>query len=987
MNMISTGAFLNEMDASSKQPTLAEKFAAVWEKKNAKAARAGGVSLMALSLAACGGSSSTTTTDTTDTTTTTDTTPVSSALTTSADALVGGAGSDSFSGLLSGAMATGSTIQSGDSVTGGAGADTLTLYISGDAGAAFTLGGIITDGVETIAISNYDTDTTANGTVIDMSAMSGVTTVQQVNSSATGDTKFDNVQNIVDIIAKGAGDVNVAYTSTVTSGTADSQNATVDTYTGTLTVAGVETLNLTATGGNSTVAAVTAAAATKLTVAGDKNLTITDLTSGSAAVATIDASAMTGKFTVTSADTDLASYTGGSGNDTLVRNNQADDTAATDSFDAGDGVDTLSVTTGAALNAGEAATNLANYSNFERLLLTDASTETAIDLTGVSMFSIIKSSDATNGTTTVNGVAAGTNFEITGMDTTTDNFTAALADDTAADSATITLGTTAAGVTAGTLTFNNHETLTIATQGGASSINSLVGSDLTTLNVEGAKNLTLTNATATSLATLDASGMTGKLIMSNAVGKTTIAITGGSGNDTIVGGSSHNTIDGGAGNDTITSVEGNDTISGGAGNDTIVVDDFSDLSSSDTIDGGDGTDTLKFSEAVDHDFTASSTLLNGVTNIEKYTFSGLNASDTVTINDTVMNNGAITIEFTANVSNDSNQLDASGVLTSTNTVNFTDNSGDVVTYTVGNGIDVVDMGADNDIVLITTEAYASTSDSVSGGVGSDVLRITLNGGSTAATADSIATTALSGYTSFETIQIDDTDTSSYITITLDDDFVSNNELNDALTVAATDGSTAYDGTATIDASGVTLTTVLTLTGGSDTDTIKGGAGADEISGGGGIDTLTGGGGKDDFNFAASSNGLDVITDFDFGTNASTGTQDQLDLSAIATITALTLTDGAIWRQGDTIAAGDNIFIYDDQAYADADAIETAIDGTAAATITGGVIVLWQDTLGKVHLSYDTVAQTDNSGFVDLATLSGHTIGSISSLVDAADFIV
>ena len=37
MNMISTGAFQNEMDASDKQPTLAEKFVAVWEKKNAKA--------------------------------------------------------------------------------------------------------------------------------------------------------------------------------------------------------------------------------------------------------------------------------------------------------------------------------------------------------------------------------------------------------------------------------------------------------------------------------------------------------------------------------------------------------------------------------------------------------------------------------------------------------------------------------------------------------------------------------------------------------------------------------------------------------------------------------------------------------------------------------------------------------------------------------------------------------------------------------------
>ena len=62
MNMISTGAFQTEMDASNKQPTLAEKFAAVWEKKNAKAARAGGVSLMALSLAACGSDDSTTTT-------------------------------------------------------------------------------------------------------------------------------------------------------------------------------------------------------------------------------------------------------------------------------------------------------------------------------------------------------------------------------------------------------------------------------------------------------------------------------------------------------------------------------------------------------------------------------------------------------------------------------------------------------------------------------------------------------------------------------------------------------------------------------------------------------------------------------------------------------------------------------------------------------------------------------------------------------------
>ena len=54
MNMISNGAFLNEMDSSNKQKDLVSKLVTAWEKKNSKVARAGGVSLMALSLAACG---------------------------------------------------------------------------------------------------------------------------------------------------------------------------------------------------------------------------------------------------------------------------------------------------------------------------------------------------------------------------------------------------------------------------------------------------------------------------------------------------------------------------------------------------------------------------------------------------------------------------------------------------------------------------------------------------------------------------------------------------------------------------------------------------------------------------------------------------------------------------------------------------------------------------------------------------------------------
>ncbi|MBT5949566.1 MAG: hypothetical protein HOG90_00385, partial [Betaproteobacteria bacterium] len=55
MNIMSNGSFLDEMSASNKQSELVKKLTAAWEKKNTKAARAGGASLMALSLAACGG--------------------------------------------------------------------------------------------------------------------------------------------------------------------------------------------------------------------------------------------------------------------------------------------------------------------------------------------------------------------------------------------------------------------------------------------------------------------------------------------------------------------------------------------------------------------------------------------------------------------------------------------------------------------------------------------------------------------------------------------------------------------------------------------------------------------------------------------------------------------------------------------------------------------------------------------------------------------
>jgi ABC-type Fe3+-hydroxamate transport system substrate-binding protein len=113
MNMISTGAFQTEMDASNNQSAVAKKFAAVWEKKNAKVARAGGVSLMALSLAACGSDDTATTTSTTTTTTATTTTTTTAVaadtitLTAGPDTAAGGAGATTINALVEGLLEAG----------------------------------------------------------------------------------------------------------------------------------------------------------------------------------------------------------------------------------------------------------------------------------------------------------------------------------------------------------------------------------------------------------------------------------------------------------------------------------------------------------------------------------------------------------------------------------------------------------------------------------------------------------------------------------------------------------------------------------------------------------------------------------------------------------------------------------------------------------------------------------------------------------------
>ena len=107
------------------------KLVKAWESKNAKnAAKAGGISMMALSLAACGGSSTTTavTPVVEDPVVVAPTSQVVAA-TTGVDTVAGGEAADTFNAGLS---AANMTLGSLDTFDGKGGSDTLNIAVNGN---------------------------------------------------------------------------------------------------------------------------------------------------------------------------------------------------------------------------------------------------------------------------------------------------------------------------------------------------------------------------------------------------------------------------------------------------------------------------------------------------------------------------------------------------------------------------------------------------------------------------------------------------------------------------------------------------------------------------------------------------------------------------------------------------------------------------------------------------------------------------------------
>ena len=964
-------------------------------------------------------------------------------LTTGADsgaAFTGGSGNDTFNSVIGtdGLVANGTTLNPGDNLTGGAGSDTLTINISGtnSSDTAQALASVTLTGIETVAINNYEARTSGTSS-IDLSLASGVATVAQTGSSASGDTSVTGLKSLVAAkMQYGSGDLSLTYADTAVSGSADVQSLELMSITGGTFTAqatssgGVETVAITSLGGTRNVlTAVTNATSLKnITVSGDTAVTLGTL---GAAVTTLNASANTGGVTATLSSTTTTAITGSSGADSFTTGT----VLTTGSVNAGDGADTLVTTADAVVLTSALG---AKYTNFETLNISNTSalttaagthTDRAQDVslisgvTKIGLSALVLTQAPEFGTDadgdgipdTVNNDNADTAVSVTfsnlsstvkdltisGLSYTDTDSTskleanipgtavndgitvtlaATLASNTAADDITVTLGTSTAAAgnsltgtaatdgLALTVQLNNFETVKIVSQGAANAINTLNATELKSLTVTGSKDLTIgTLAGNTATSTIDASAMTGALIMSDNNSATASTITGGSGSDTLWGGSKADRIDGGSGNDSVVGADGNDTVIGGSGNDSInagggvdnvdagdgddqiyvtTATDFIGLAAAETVIGGAGNDTLTISQSATA-ITITAADLLGLSGVDRISLSGTSLAGSITLSDAV---------YTANGVSNLKVLDGDatqGSLT-VNAAALTGSNAITVTANTATGVnDTLTGGAGDDTFIFSTTAGLESTDTVVGGAGTDTISLT-------ATAN--VTADLSGVRTVERVVT--TGNAGNVVITVGSDSVLA-----ASTTLTVDASSVTNGTNTLNytGSGITAATkAQNVTGTAAADTIIGGGGNDVLTGGDGADTITGGGGIDNI---SGGNGADF---FDVGTAT-----DFIGLTAPETVAGGAGTDTLRFAAG----TGATVAATDLAGLTSVEVIQT-LDTTGSFSVTLTDAVYASD--GVTSLTVNAAAMTSGNLSVSASGLSAANAITVTRTTTGAD---
>jgi Ca2+-binding RTX toxin-like protein len=329
-------------------------------------------------------------------------------------------------------------------------------------------------------------------------------------------------------------------------------------------------------------------------------------------------------------------------------------------------------------------------------------------------------------------------------------------------------------------------------------------------------------------------------------------LVGGAGVDTLTGDAGANLLDGGGGNDTINGGDGNDTVIGGTGNDRLI--------------GGAGIDTANYAGATAAvtvnlaTGTATGAGTDTLSGFENIIGSGLNDTLTGDANANLLDGGAGNDTINGGAGNDTaiggagndtmnggdgiDTLDYSGA-TAAVTINLATTAAQI---TGGAGTDTI-SSFENLIGSAFNDTLTGTGGNniIVGGAGND----TMNGGAGIDTLD--YSTATAGVT------VNLATTTAQKTGGAGTDTISNFE---NLTGSAFNDSLTGDGNAN----------VIDADGGN--DTLNGGGGADTLIGGAGDDTMNGGTGNDAFVFNLGF-GNDTITAF----GDAAANQDVIDFSS------------------------------------------------------------------------------------------------------------
>ena len=906
-------------------------------------------------------------------------------LTTGVNEFTGGSGNDSFDASLNAG-----SLNDFDVLDGEGGIDTLTAKfdVSNDNGLS-----VIPQiaNIEQLQITNSDTSTNTDLLTVNLAGVSGLTKL--MNTTSSDNVTFADVENMVALDLKTAtGTTTVDFQKAALSGADDNLLITVKgTSSTTVTLTdndalqgnNLETITIDSLSVANTLVDIgsTGVATSKLVVTGDKLLTITNALDSE--ILSIDASGSTGGLTLTNspafanatitgsaaADTidapvGVTAITGGAGNDFVTFDGTL---TAADTFDGGDGVDTVKVNTGNIT----AVSVFGGLSNVEVIEMSTANTisldanisATTFDfgtnetaqilnlLDGYTAATTVKlGADATNTDKVVN--TANVDLTVTANLTSYDEGTS-IAGGTGTDSLVI-LNTAAGQVDLTATTGVDSITFVDYTAG--------VDAELDT------QSYTLDPTFKAKVLTVDASSMDAgeTFTLTGAATVTKMDVTAGGGDDRLTLGTLADTVDGGAGNDSVTGTAGANNITLGAGNDTLVAgtggevvdggagnDLFTlagNLNSADTIDGGDGTDTLTITSGI-----TTGSVAGGLSNIEI-----IEPLAAMTIVANAPLGGATVFDF----SDESDQVltltsaAAGGTFEGPVTVNLSKLAGggqddatsaDTITNSKGVELNVVGNSVTFDAGLTVTGSATAV----------DTITVIADGDGTGA--------VLSGTTYIDKVVVQDSLTSG-------EDVKITPKATDLTTpTLSIDGSALDAGTGaaaetlTLTGTSVTATTLNitggdgpdSLYGGQKNDTIEGGAGIDSINGNEGADNLSGGAGNDIFLIDAYSDqysaalGADTI-------DGGAGT-DTITWTGAVTATAAGLAN---------ISNTEKWTIANDSSFTISDAVLANNPGVAFNISGNGTLTTGEDSLGASLMSTAMNVVSTSAGNLNLITSSG-----------------